>query len=199
MRFVATVGRQTLGVELEANGHLRRVALDGRDVTVDWRPVGASPAAPTTERAAHYSLLVDDHSYDLYIRAVPEREAGAAVYEVSLGGRTYVVGVRDERAQALASLAGEGHVSGDAAIRAPMPGLVSNIVAPEGVYVERGQPVIVLEAMKMENDLTTPRAGLVKSVKVSKGQTVNQNDVLAIVGDPTGAPSASRLAEEDEP
>lgn len=195
MRLVATIGVQQLVIGLEENGAVRRISLDGQDVTVDWRRVGASPAEPTAERAAHYSLLVGDHSYDLYVRAVPQAEDGAAVYEVTLGGQTYVVGVQDERAQALASLAGGGHVSGDVAIRAPMPGLVGNVVAPEGTHVERGQPVIVLEAMKMENDLTTPRAGIVKSVRVSKGQTVNQNDVLAIVGDP---PGTSPRADEDE-
>jgi multidrug efflux pump subunit AcrA (membrane-fusion protein) len=50
----------------------------------------------------------------------------------------------------------------------------------------RGQAIVVLEAMKMENDLTTPRAGVVKSVSVAKGQTVNQGDTLAIIGDPDG-------------
>jgi biotin carboxyl carrier protein len=195
MRLVATVGAHKLVVGLEENGHLRRVSLDGQDVTVDWRRVGASPAGPTAERAAHYSLLVGDRSFDLYIHVAPHAEGSAAVYEVSLGGQTYVVGVRDERAQALASLAGLGHISGDAVIHAPMPGLVSNIVAPEGTHVERGQPVIVLEAMKMENDLTAPRAGIVKSVRVSKGQTVNQNDALAVVGDPAGT---SPPAGEDE-
>ncbi len=186
MRFVATVGANRVVIGLEENGHLRRVSLAGQDVTVDWRPVGDSPVEPTAQRAAHYSVLVGERSYDLYVRVVPQTEGAAAVYEVSLGGQTYVVGVQDERAEALASLAGEGHISGDAAIRAPMPGLVSHVIAPEGTVVERGQPVIVLEAMKMENDLPAPRAGIVKHVRVSKGQTVNQNDVLAVVGDPVG-------------
>jgi biotin carboxyl carrier protein len=187
MRFVAMVGGATLEIGLEENGHLRRVTLGEQDVTVDWRRVGSSPATPTAERAAHYSLLVGDHSYDLYVRAIPATEAGGGtVYEVSLGGQSYIVGVQDERAQELADLAGEGHLSGDATIRAPMPGLIASVVVAEGSYVERGQPVIVLEAMKMENDLPSPRAGLVKSIKVSKGQTVNQNEALAVIGDALG-------------
>jgi biotin carboxyl carrier protein len=67
-----------------------------------------------------------------------------------------------------------------------MPGLVSNILALEGQEVARGQAIVVLEAMKMENDLTTPRAGVVKRVSVAKGQTVNQGDTLAIIGDLDG-------------
>jgi biotin carboxyl carrier protein len=187
MRFVAVVGGAKLVIGLEENGHLRRVTLGEQEVTVDWRHVGSSLPAPTPERAAHYSLILGEQSYDLFVRAVPATEPGGGpVYEVSLGGQTYVVGVQDERAQELADLAGEGHLSGDATIRAPMPGLIASVAAVEGSHVERGQPVIVLEAMKMENDLPSPRAGLVKSIKVSKGQTVNQNEALAVVGDAPG-------------
>jgi biotin carboxyl carrier protein len=195
MRFVATIGTRRLVIGLEENGSVRRVSLDGRDLTVDWRPVGAGAAPPGSEHAGHFSLLIGARSFDVYVRPAPQPEGGTQVFEVTLGGETFVVGLRDERAQALESLAGEGHVSGDVLIRAPMPGLVSNIVAAEGEAVQRGQPVIVLEAMKMENDLTSPRTGVVKSLRVSKGQAVNQNDVLAVVGDPPGAPAAEA---EDE-
>jgi len=62
-----------------------------------------------------------------------------------------------------------------------MPGLVLNITKAAGETVARGETVVVLEAMKMENDLSTPHAGTVKEVLVSKGQTVNQGDVLVVV------------------
>jgi biotin carboxyl carrier protein len=61
--------------------------------------------------------------------------------------------------------------------------------------VQRGQAVIVLEAMKMENDLMTPRTGIVKSLRVAKGQAVNQGDLLAVIGDPAGSLSTD---EDDE-
>jgi biotin carboxyl carrier protein len=186
MRVVATVGGQKLDIGLQEDGHVRRVTLDGREMVVDWRRVGSGPTESTGDHAVHYSLLIGDRSYDLFVRAVPQADGGAQVYEVSLGGQTYAIEVQDERTRALASLAGEGHVAGDAVIRAPMPGLVSSIVAEEGSAVGRGQPVIVLEAMKMENDLTAPRGGVVKAVRVTKGQTVNQGDILAVVGDPAG-------------
>jgi biotin carboxyl carrier protein len=105
-------------------------------------------------------------------------------------GRPYIVEVRDARSQALARLASAAHASGEASIRAPMPGLVSNVLVTLGEEVQRGQTIVVLEAMKMENDLTTPRAGFVRSLRVTKGQTVSQDDVLATVGDPSGAKAA---------
>jgi biotin carboxyl carrier protein len=77
--------------------------------------------------------------------------------------------------------------------------MVVNVLAMEGQVVERGQAVAVLEAMKMENDLTTPRAGVVKNVRVAKGQTVNQGDTLVIIGDaPDGATGTETADETDE-
>jgi biotin carboxyl carrier protein len=133
-------------------------------------------------------MLVGDHSYEAYARLAPDADAEGTTVEVMIEGRPYIVTVEDERTRALASLAGGAHVSGDAPIRAPMPGLVVNVLAEQGSAVERGQTVVVLEAMKMENDLTTPRAGVIKAVRVERGQTVNQGDVLVVVGDAEGRP-----------
>jgi biotin carboxyl carrier protein len=74
-----------------------------------------------------------------------------------------------------------GVSSGAARMQAPMPGLVVNILLEVGVSVEQGQTVIVLEAMKMENDLVSPIAGIIKEIKVGKGQTVEQGAVLVVV------------------
>src|SRR5258707_6961900 len=76
-------------------------------------------------------------------------EPGAAegqeqAIEVMIAGRPYLVTIQDERSQALTSLARGRHVSGDAAIRAPMPGLVSNILAAVGAKVTRGQKIVLL-------------------------------------------------------
>ncbi len=185
MGYRAIVGGRQLSVTPRANGYERLVALDGRELYVDWQTVGDADADAHDQRATHYSALIGDRSYEAFVRRVRddgEGDAGNITFEVTIAGHPYLVTVQDERTQTLASLAGSGHGSGDATIRAPMPGLVSNIMADEGDMVERGQALIVLEAMKMENDLTTPRAGIVKDIRVTKGQAVNQGDVLAIVG-----------------
>src|SRR5262249_12492551 len=104
-----------------------------------------------------------------------------------IAGRPLLVIIEDERSRTLASLASGTHVAGDAAIRAPMPGLVSTVLVAVGDEIKRGENLLVLEAMKMENDLTAPRAGVVKAVRVSTGQSVRQGDVLAVVGDVDGA------------
>ena len=201
MRYVAMVGEQQHTVVLDENGHERQVELDGRELHVDWRLVGRDHAyvsAVGDVVADHFTVLAGDHSYEAYVRLVQDPEAaesGGLTVEVMIAGRPYIVRVRDERSQVLARLAGGAHIAGDVAIRAPMPGLVSNVIASEGDEVKRGQTIVVLEAMKMENDLTAPRAGIVKSLRVTKGQAVNQGDTLAIVGDPAGAAAP---ADDDE-
>jgi biotin carboxyl carrier protein len=62
-----------------------------------------------------------------------------------------------------------------------MPGLVAHILLEQGTSVEQGQTVIVLEAMKMENDLVSPIAGTIKEIKVGKGQVVDQGAILVLV------------------
>lgn len=62
-----------------------------------------------------------------------------------------------------------------------MPGLVIGVPIEPGATVTRGQTVIVLEAMKMENDLAAPRSGIIKEIKVNQGQTVNQGDILVTI------------------
>jgi biotin carboxyl carrier protein len=202
VRYVGSIGDRTVILDVGENGRVRAVWVDGATHEVDWQPVGGSALLPGPEASAgHYSLLIGNHSYDVYVRAVASAASslaagGEQVFEVSVGGLVYEVRLEDERTRALAGLAGASHERGDMAIMAPMPGLVANVLAPVGQAVERGQTVVVLEAMKMENDLAAPRSGVVRAIHVVKGQTVNQGDVLAVVGDPMGATPLS--AEEEE-
>jgi biotin carboxyl carrier protein len=199
MRFIATVAGVRHVVEVDANGHDRRVTLDGRELAVNWRSVGPRDASLESQRADHYSLLAATRSYDAYVR--PLHDAGAEgptrTLEVTVAGRPYTVEVQDARADALASMAAGTHASGDATVRAPMPGLVRSVLVARGDVVERGAVVVVLEAMKMENDLTVVRAGTVKAVAVTAGQTVNQGDALVTIGDAPGA-DAAQAGEADD-
>jgi biotin carboxyl carrier protein len=200
MHYVATVGERTYTIGLQEDGHQREATLGDNRLTVDWRPVGGaalSTGIDDRDEAGHYSLLLGAQSFDVFVQPVPadDEDGTSRVFEVYVRGQVYRVRLADERARTLASLAGGAHASGDANIRAPMPGLVSHVLVEEGAEVQRGQAVVVLEAMKMENDLPAPRAGVVKSLRVSKGQAVNQGDLLAVIGDPVGIPPSD---EDDE-
>ncbi|MGE5619526.1 MAG: biotin/lipoyl-containing protein [Sphingomonadaceae bacterium] len=123
-----------------------------------------------------HTLLVDGRPYDL---AAVERPWG---YEVAVDGEVFELQVEDERLQRLASLGSalqkaEGRVT----VKAPMPGLVVQVEVAEGDSVEAGQRLLVLEAMKMENDVVAPRAGRVVQVGVSRGEAVEQGQPLAAI------------------
>jgi biotin carboxyl carrier protein len=185
MRYIASLGDQRFIISVDENGQQRQLSLDGAAYAADWLRIGSAAASTGTGR---YSLLINNRSYEVVVRRLEADDEGGQRYEVLIDGQPYEVRLEDERERALASLAGGGHESGDASVKAPMPGLVVNIPVAVGDAVERGQTVAVLEAMKMENDLGAPRSGVVKEIKVATGQAVNQGQPLVIVGEPgTGA------------
>src|SRR5207253_481239 len=102
-------------------------------------------------------------------------------FEVLIAGQRFEITVEDEREKVLAGSIQSAHESEEAMVRAPMPGLVLRLPMDPGSNVEKGQTVVILEAMKMENDLASPISGKVKEIRVSTGQTVNQGDVLVVV------------------
>ncbi len=73
-------------------------------------------------------------------------------------------------------------LAGDVTLEAPMPGTILDVAVKVGDAVKEGQLAVVLEAMKMENELQIPADGIVKAVNVSKGSSVNTSDVLVIIG-----------------
>ena len=88
--------------------------------------------------------------------------------------------VQDEISKALSTVGGARAV-GPSEVVAPMPGVVVSIPVREGDEVAQGQPVIVVEAMKMQNSLTSSVAGTIKSIKVSPGTSVEKNQVLLTI------------------
>ena len=100
-------------------------------------------------------------------------------------GELYSVNVMDERTFRLAQARGtELGDSGETVVKAPMPGLVIKVLVAAGDAVEKGQTVIILESMKMENELKAVRAGVVTAVKSEAGASVDKDQVLVVIGDP---------------
>jgi biotin carboxyl carrier protein len=114
-----------------------------------------------------YSLLVDDRSYQFYVEKADEG------YRVLIWRHRFAVRVLTEREWRLQKVAPkQGAHSGALVINAPMPGLVKAIPIEEGSDVASGARLVVLEAMKMENDIVAPRAGRVRQVHVQPGTVV---------------------------
>jgi len=133
------------------------------EVSIDWR----------RPQPGIYSLLVDDASYEVFI---DEEEADdLAVHLVKRSFRVRATDIRRHRAVNNTAVAADGVVR----IVAPIPGRVSRVLVEVGQKVERGAGIIVVEAMKMENELRAPRDGLVATVEVEEGQGVEGGALLA--------------------
>lgn len=183
MPYISTINDQSHTITPGESAPRRTIMLDEQSYEIDWRQLAA--LAPDAKgqivNGGRFSLLIGGHSYDVFARQVSRPDTSGYYYEIFVAGQRFEVHVEDEREKALAGSISGAHESGEASVRAPMPGLVLGLPLEPGAPVERGQTVAILEAMKMENDLASPINGTIKEIKVSKGQTVNQGDVLVIV------------------
>lgn len=184
MTYISTIYQRSYSINLNKQHKPTSIDLNGVTHTLDWRQVAtlAADSNGQSSEGGRYSLLIGGKSYEIFARRLSQSgEQGGQTYEIVLAGQRFEVTVEDERTRVLTGLTRARVGSGAARIQAPMPGLVVNILLESGASVEKGQTVIVLEAMKMENDLVSPIAGTIKEIKVGKGQTVDQGAILVLV------------------
>jgi biotin carboxyl carrier protein len=165
MKYVTTINNKTFEIEIQRDGSL---IVNGERREVDFLALGPSL----------YSILMDGLSHELVIE---ERDQNI---EVLVRGRLFTGQVLDERAQLMAERSG-GMISdtGEMSIRAPMPGLVVAVSVEVGQDVRAGQTIIILESMKMQNELKAPRDGVVQNIGVAAGQSVEQNKILVTIAE----------------
>ncbi len=165
---VTVAGREVeLSVEAPADPHQPdarwRVVIDGVERQVDARPV----------RPGTWSLIIDGHAH---LVELDPRGAGTAL---SAGLAEAIAKVEDARTRKLRSAAARGGlVASGEELCAPIAGKVVKVLVEEGATVAAGQGVIVLEAMKMENELTAERGGTVKRIHKQAGQPVDSGELL---------------------
>ncbi len=117
---------------------------------------------------------------NVYESRVSERAAAKEVFDVDLHGRCHAVTIVDPK-RLRSGQNSDRHHHGATEIRAQMPGKVVRVRIEAGASVEKGAGVVVVEAMKMQNEMKSPREGVVVSINVKAGDTVNAGDVLAVV------------------
>ncbi|HWS85292.1 MAG TPA: biotin/lipoyl-containing protein [Ktedonobacteraceae bacterium] len=184
MTYISTIHQRSYSIDINKQHKPTAISLNGVSYTLDWRQIATLAADSNGQscEGGRYSLLIGGKSYEIFARRLSQSgEKNGQTYEILLAGQRFEVIVEDERTRMLTGLTRTGVSSSAARIQAPMPGLVANVLLEQGASVEQGQTVIILEAMKMENDLVSPIAGTIKEVKVSKGQTVDQGAVLVLV------------------
>jgi biotin carboxyl carrier protein len=167
-QYQVTVGEQVLRVQVrrEADAAFVRVD-DGEEVRVDWRSL----------HGALHTLRLGDQRIELLAAVDRDGEIRMAI-----DGLEFAAEVVDEARARLASVAGvRGGSHTRLELKSPMPGLLVRVLCSVGDEVQASQPLVVLQAMKMENELSLPRGGTVSAVRAEAGQTVEQGQVLVVV------------------
>ncbi len=163
MKYLTTVNGQTFEIDINKE---HQVTINGEECNVDFKMISESL----------FTALIDNASYEALIE---ERDGR---YNVLMSGDLYEVEVADERKQRLLrSSSGAAVAQGEFTIRSPMPGLIVAVAVTEGQAVNQGDPLCVLESMKMENEIRAPRQGTVLRVHVAKGDRVEQNKPLITI------------------
>jgi biotin carboxyl carrier protein len=164
MLLVVTIDGKPYRVELTHAENGWACRLDSKDVKVNAVLV----------RPDVLSLIVNGCVFDI------RREVVAGGLQVCVGDAKYAAEVRDPR-----SLRGRrqaaGANDGVQKLMAPIPGKVVRVLAPEKSQVRAGQGVLVVEAMKMQNEVKSPKQGVVQKIFATEGTAVNTGDVLAVV------------------
>jgi len=164
MKYLVTTNETTYTIAITGEGE---VFLDGEPVSIDFSSVGDSGLC---------SLLVNNESFEALV------EQRGDFWQVLLRGTLYDVQVVDERAERLRTSASSLVAdTGEIPIKAPMPGLIVAVVVEPGQDVVKGDTLVVLESMKMENELKAPRAGHVERVNVKVGDGVERDQALLVL------------------
>jgi biotin carboxyl carrier protein len=164
MIYEVTIAEKVYRVELVRTEQEWKCKLDGRELPLDVVSV----------QDGMLSLLLQGKSYEV------KQETVGAESNVVVGQERFSASVRDPRSFRSRRRSGASE-QGVMKIKAPMPGKVVRILAPAGFQVEMGQSVLVIEAMKMQNELKAPKTGMVKKINVEEGAAVDAGQALAEV------------------
>ena len=162
MKYVVDVNSETIEVDLETTG----VVVSGKTLQAHLAELEGTPVRLVTIGNEVHRVIV-------------RRGESRGRYTLSVDGFRYEVEALDERTRAIRDLSGaSAAASGPAPLRAPMPGLVVRVNVQGGDVVAAGQGLVVMEAMKMENELRASSAGRVKAVHIQPGTAVDKGALL---------------------
>ncbi len=165
VQLASSSGEKKRVIELEREAAGWRVTLDGRPVAVD-----AVEVAPNV-----VSILLEGQSFEISVTPSPDGKL-----KLQTGSREFTAEVIDPRAWS-GRRHGNVEAEGRQQIVAPMPGKVVRLLVRAGDHVEAGQGLLVVEAMKMQNEIRSPKSGTLERILAKEGQPVNAGEVLCVV------------------
>lgn len=163
MKYIVTINEKEYEVAIDDLGERLSIAVDGQ-------PMNSSVVSGKNQH--HFLMLLNSKAYDAEVF----REYGNTC--VFLHGREFDCLVEDQRLVAIRKAAGLRSDSGKRELHAPMPGLVMRILKSAGDTVVKGDPLLVVEAMKMENELKSPSDGTIMEIHAVVGKPVDKGAVL---------------------
>ncbi len=164
MTYDVIIDGQSHRVEVQNVDSKFACRLDGRELNADAVIAGHDVL----------SIVVDGRAWEV------KREIVRGDVHMVIAGERYAAELRDPRSYRARKAAGAG-VEGPKQLVSPMPGKVVRVLLPEGAEVQAGQGVVVVEAMKMQNEIKSPKQGVVKKILAVEGAAVNAGEGLAIV------------------
>jgi biotin carboxyl carrier protein len=167
MKLTAEIEDEKQALDIKRDGGRVVAYVEGRRYELELREPEAGVCL----------LIADGHVYECRV----ERDAAQpALVHVHTGNRDYAIKLVDpKRLRAGQSAGAQG--DGAAQVVAPMPGKIVRVLVEQGESIEAGQGIVVVEAMKMQNEMKSPRAGRVVELQATLGATVNAGDVLAVI------------------
>jgi biotin carboxyl carrier protein len=166
MAFIAKLGDQTYTVDIEEVGSsVYRVAVDGDEFLVDGKQTGQN----------NYSLIINHRSFEVDVDSSEDE------YRVLVDGRSYHIHLVDERRMRLGGFQTGIQLQGRQEVTVPMAGKVIAVLVSEGDRVYKDPGLVIVEAMKMENEVRSPIAAEIKEVRIKAGQSVEVGETLMVV------------------
>jgi biotin carboxyl carrier protein len=162
MAYVVKVDDKEFKVELEKKGNLFDVVIDGQQKFVEL----------VQQKGDKMLLLIDKKPYRIVLDTDDRLMVNDELYHAE---------ILDEQIQKLLKASPQSLHKKDLVLKAPMPGLVIDVLVAEGDSVTKDQGLLIIEAMKMQNEMKPSRDGIVKQILVQKGQTINSGDKLLVI------------------
>lgn len=167
MKLIAELDDEKHAVEIKRNGSKLTADIDGRLYELD-----ASEPEPNV-----FLFKLENKIYQIFVS--PNESEGKA-FSVNADNRNYDIKLYDPKR--LRGSSGGGESAGGASeIRTAMPGKLVRVLVEAGAEIKKGDGVLIVEAMKMQNEMKAPKDGIVKEIRFAEGATVSAGDVLAVI------------------
>jgi biotin carboxyl carrier protein len=165
MKLQAEINGEKHDVEITRNGDIVRATVDGRSYELE------------ASEPEHNVFLLKNNGR---IFEADVSVAAGKPHQVRVGSEEFEIKLIDPK-RLRGSAGSEDAVDGTAEIKTAMPGKVVRIIAAAGTVVQKGDGIIVVEAMKMQNEMRSPKDGVVREIRAAEGSTVNAGEILAVI------------------